>query len=339
MTTLTDTLLLVFVLVVVYAHRPQANDTGTTPVLVPPGGPVESASSSDEDTRDAPKVDDRSSRRARSSTARPSNLSREATAFRATTPTDLPCEEPVQYRVTMKAAPRVDIAPSVRRVFEAPVEEEVAETCAPSATHSGSVSRMSTPQNPALVATRAQSLVSVTPPAAEKRARSVVLPVKVESAPDSSSLYPRQDLLAVSARSTQRSPSVNGVESVSVISTQTTASSTTGQAINTEPSSLKRRHRAFRGLSRKLGDDGLPVGTYWFKTMSDSTILAPPHPPVVRIGDVYCHASASSHQLWIWTADATTDIPYWQPVSVGHQRKDGRKLKLTKGNNNPTWLK
>ncbi|RPD57153.1 hypothetical protein L227DRAFT_614019 [Lentinus tigrinus ALCF2SS1-6] len=98
-------------------------------------------------------------------------------------------------------------------------------------------------------------------------------------------------------------------------------------------------YRAFRGFAGQLDEAGDPIGTYWFQSKSEDTIGAPPdfsRVQNVRLGDVYIHKMPNRYQLWLWSlADG---VHYWHPVREGYRRMDGRKLQVTKGMREPSWV-
>ncbi|RPD67252.1 hypothetical protein L226DRAFT_565988 [Lentinus tigrinus ALCF2SS1-7] len=98
-------------------------------------------------------------------------------------------------------------------------------------------------------------------------------------------------------------------------------------------------YRAFRGFAGQTDEAGDPIGTYWFQSQSEATIGAPPDfsgVQNVRVGDVYIHKMPIRCQLWLWAV--ADGVNYWHPVSEGYRRADGRKLQITKGLKEPSWI-
>ncbi|KAH9856331.1 hypothetical protein C2E23DRAFT_882408 [Lenzites betulinus] len=106
--------------------------------------------------------------------------------------------------------------------------------------------------------------------------------------------------------------------------------------------SFERQFRTFRNYAGVLSDDGQPVGTGWFRSEANAEVAAPPAPSAfsdgLHRGDVYYHCTPNGHQLWLLVGAATTGALRWHPVTVGYRREDGRKLSLTKGNRDPSWV-
>lgn len=97
---------------------------------------------------------------------------------------------------------------------------------------------------------------------------------------------------------------------------------------------------AFRNFAGVLSPDGQPMGTAYFKTETDSQIIAPPDfstVPDVRLGDIYCHCTPTSCQLWIWSVCAG-NVRGWEVIPLGKERGDGRKLSVTTKYHNPSWI-
>ncbi|KAJ8463410.1 hypothetical protein ONZ51_g10283 [Trametes cubensis] len=101
-----------------------------------------------------------------------------------------------------------------------------------------------------------------------------------------------------------------------------------------------RHFRTFRNYAGVTDMNGEPVGTGWFQSQSDSPITAPPDfstSPDVRVGDIFCHKTPTSCQMWLWVAGTGTPS-YWGPIPLGHRRGDGRRLTLTKSMREPSWV-
>ncbi|KAI0643949.1 WD40-repeat-containing domain protein [Trametes meyenii] len=347
---LLDAAFLLAALYFIYAYPPTAANTG---FVAPPAIAVVDASVEQRVSEATGPV--RSARQSRS--VSPVFQAQRATIFRASTPPGQPRGSPLEYRVAVKADRQANTLPTVHRVFNdsSPVARDTSTSSVASTSlvaapkyptgHSSPPPDLK-PTNSTPRPTVPRSLGLVTPPTSSKGTSPVARAVKVEHTPPlAPTLYPRQVLFAAGEKSVAGSPmstsgtltpkSSGSVSSKGHIGSLSSASTT---AVPQKTGAIKHRFRGFRNMAGVRGADGKLMGTYWFKTTSDSEIIAPPDLPDVRVGDVFCHASPASFQLWIWTADVATAIPYWHPVSTGHRREDGRKLALTKDLKDPTWL-
>lgn len=85
------------------------------------------------------------------------------------------------------------------------------------------------------------------------------------------------------------------------------------------------------------------IKTHWFETRGTSAIQHPPDfvQDELTLGDLFYHRQithSKKSQLWFWIDDQGTG-PYWKPVNIGYQRKDGRRLTLSEKRKTPSWVR
>ncbi|KAI0808085.1 hypothetical protein C8Q74DRAFT_1363513 [Fomes fomentarius] len=85
------------------------------------------------------------------------------------------------------------------------------------------------------------------------------------------------------------------------------------------------------------------IKTHWFETRGTSAIQHPPDfvQDELTLGDLFYHwqiTHSKKSQLWFWIDDQGTG-PYWKPVNIGYQRKDGRRLTLSEKRKTPSWVR
>ncbi|KAJ3530946.1 hypothetical protein NM688_g7644 [Phlebia brevispora] len=80
--------------------------------------------------------------------------------------------------------------------------------------------------------------------------------------------------------------------------------------------------------------------TSWFESASADILDHPPdlsdHPELTS-GDIFCHCTATKTQLWIWVSGEAAHSSFWEPIDIGYEREDGRRLTLT-DLRKPSWV-
>ncbi|KAH9853716.1 hypothetical protein C2E23DRAFT_884388 [Lenzites betulinus] len=103
---------------------------------------------------------------------------------------------------------------------------------------------------------------------------------------------------------------------------------------------LKRNKNTIRGNDKHDTSLGR-LYTWWFETISDYRITAPPplHTSCgLQRGDVFWHKSPGYHQFWLRVWDETQEEEGWQAIPLGHQRADGRLLTITPKEGRLSWV-
>lgn len=79
--------------------------------------------------------------------------------------------------------------------------------------------------------------------------------------------------------------------------------------------------------------------TAWFEDRSITPPVAPPSArelPDAERGDLFFHNGPTEAKFWI--LHKSEDHLVWKNISLGYTRKDGRKLSITEGRGEPSWV-
>ncbi|KAJ8456370.1 hypothetical protein ONZ51_g12168 [Trametes cubensis] len=79
--------------------------------------------------------------------------------------------------------------------------------------------------------------------------------------------------------------------------------------------------------------------TAFFSSSGPRLLSSPPvlrNQDDVKMGDVFCHKTADSIQLWLRSYEGGNCV--WRKVDIGYERNDGRRLSITKKLQNPSWV-